>query len=76
MTQPKPGSGSEKVDVMLHGTVRTDGRIRSVSVDRSDRPELNQEAVKLFSSWRSSPAICDGTAIEVPADVTLHFEGR
>jgi TonB family protein len=76
MTQPKPGSGSQKVNVMLHGTVRTDGRIRSVSVDRSDRPDLNQEAIKLFSTWQFSPAICDGRAIEVPADVTLHFEGR
>jgi TonB family protein len=76
MTQPKPGSGSEKVDVMLHGTVRTDGGIRSVSIDRSDRPDLNQEAIKLFSTWQFSPAMCDGRAIEVPADVTLHFEGR
>jgi hypothetical protein len=76
MTQPTPGGGSEKVDVMLHGTVRTDGGIRSVSIDRSDRADLNPEAIKLFSTWRFSPAICDGRAIEVPADVTLHFEGR
>jgi TonB family protein len=76
MTQPKPGNGSEKVDVMLHGTVRTDGGIRSISVDRSDRPDLNEEAIKLFSVWQFSPAICDGTPMEVPADVTLHFEGR
>jgi TonB family protein len=76
MTQPKPGNGSEKVDVMLHGTVRTDGGIRSISVDRSDRSDLNEEAIKLFSGWRFSPAICDGAPMEVPADVTLHFVGR
>jgi TonB family protein len=76
MTQPKPGSGSDKVDVMLHGTIRTDGRIRSISIDRSDRPDLNQEAIKLFSTWKFSPAICDGAAMEVPLDVTLHFQGR
>ena len=76
MTQPKPGSGSEKVDVMLHGTVRTDGRIRSISIDRSDRPDLNEEAIKLFRGWQFSPAICDGAPMEVSADVTLHFVGR
>lgn len=76
MTQPKPGNGSEKVDVMLHGTVRTDGGIRSISIDRSDRPDLNEEAIKLFSRWQFSPAICDGVPLEVPADVTLHFVGR
>jgi TonB family protein len=76
MTQPKPGSGSDMVDVMLHGTIRTDGRIRSISIDRSDRPDLNQEAMKLFSTWRFSPAICDGAAMEVPLDVTLHFQSR
>lgn len=76
MTQPKPGNGLEKVDVMLHGTVRTDGGIRSISVDRSDRPDLNEEAIKLFSIWQFTPAICDGVSIEMPADVTLHFVGR
>jgi hypothetical protein len=76
MTQPKPGNGPEKVDVMLHGTVRIDGGIRSISVDRSDRPDLNEEAIKLFGVWQFSPALCDGAAMEVPADVTLHFVGR
>ena len=64
------------VDVMLHGTIRTNGTIRSISIDRSDRPDLNPEAMKLFSTWRFSPAICDGAEMEVPLDVTLHFSGR
>lgn len=75
-TQPRPGSGSNVVDVMVHGTIRTDGRIRSISIDHSDRPDLNQEAMKLFSTWRFSPAICDGVAMEVPLGAILHFQGR
>jgi len=61
---------------MVHGTIRTDGRIRSISIDRSDRPDLNQEAMKLFSTWKFIPAICDGAPMEVPLDATLHFQGR
>jgi len=76
MTQPRPSSGSTNVDVMVHGTIRTDGRIRSISIDRSDRPDLNQEAMKLFSTWKFIPAICDGAPMEVPLDATLHFQGR
>jgi len=76
MPQPKPGAGKQVENVILHGTIRTDGSIRDIAIDHSDREELNQEAVKIFSIWKFTPSLCDGAAIEVPADITLHFQGR
>lgn len=74
--QPKPGNGSQIENVILHGTIRNDGGIRDITVDHSDRADLNQEAVKIFATWKFTPALCDGAALEVPADITLHFQGR
>jgi hypothetical protein len=76
MPQPKPGNGNQIENVIIHGTIRADGGIRDIAIDHSDRPDLNQEAVKIFAAWKFSPSLCDGAAIEVPADVTLHFQGR
>ena len=61
---------------ILHGTIRTDGGIRDITIDHSYRADLNQEAVKTFAAWRFTPALCDGAALEIPADGTLHFQGR
>jgi hypothetical protein len=57
-------------------TVRTDGAIRDASIDVSEREDLNQEALRIFRTWRFTPALCDGEAIEIPADATLHFQNR
>jgi len=76
MPQPKPGDGKGNFDVIVHGTVRADGGIRDSSIDFSKREDLNQEAIELFKHWRFTPALCDGAAVEIPADVTLHFQNR
>ncbi len=76
MPQPKPGNGAANIDVMVHGTVRTDGTVREVSIDVSEREDLNQEALQIFSAWRFTPATCDGTPLEIPAEITLHFQNR
>ena len=76
MPQPKPGQGGTSVDVMVHGTVRTDGTVGDTSIDVSERADLDQEALQVFATWRFTPATCDGTAFEVPAEVTLHFQNR
>lgn len=44
MPQPKAGPGGGKMEVVLHGTVGTNGRIHDVSIDHSDREDLNAEA--------------------------------
>ncbi|MFZ0318846.1 MAG: TonB family protein [Candidatus Sulfotelmatobacter sp.] len=76
MPQPKPGQGSANIDVMVHGTVRTDGSVRDASIDVSERENLNSEAIQVFSAWRFTPATCDGTTVEIPAEITLHFQNR
>lgn len=76
MPQPKPGQGGANVDVMVHGTVRIDGTVRDASIDVSERADLNAEALQLFSMWRFTPATCDGTPLEIPAEITLHFQNR
>jgi TonB family protein len=76
MPQPKPGHGGQNADVMVHGTVRIDGTVRDPSIDISERADLNQEALQIFSTWRFTPAMCDGAPTEIPADVTLHFQNR
>jgi len=76
MPQPKPGQGSANVDVMVHATVRTDGTVRDPSIDISEREDLNREALQLMSVWRFTPATCNGTPLEMPAEITLHFQNR
>lgn len=76
LPQPKPGTGTQNIDVMLHGTIGADGRIHDPMINRSGRDDLNDEALKIFSSWTFTPAVCNGKPIEVPADITLHFQNR
>jgi len=76
MPQPKPGNGNQQADVMLHGTIRQDGGNREVGIDRSERTDLNDEAMRILNTWRFSAPLCDGKPIEVSTDVTLHFQGR
>jgi TonB family protein len=76
MPQPKPGAGGQVVDVIVHGTVRTDGTVRDPSIDTSQRDDVNEEALRILSTWRFTPPLCDGAPIEIPLDVTLHFQGR
>jgi TonB family protein len=76
LPQPKPGTGTQNVDVMLHGTIGPDGKIHDAMINRSGRDDLNNEALKIFSTWTFTPAVCNGKPIEIPADVTLHFQNR
>jgi TonB family protein len=76
MPQPKTGQGTANVEVMVHSTVRTDGTVRDASIDVSERESLNPEALQLVSTWRFTPATCDGTPLEIPAEITLHFQNR
>jgi TonB family protein len=76
MPQPKPGAGGKVFDVIVHGTIRADGTVRDPSIDTSERDDLDQEALRILSAWRFSPPLCDGAPVEIPVDITLHFQGR
>jgi TonB family protein len=76
MPQPKAGERGQDVDVILHGTISPSGRILNPMIDRSARDDLNQEALQIFRSWAFTPATCDDKPIQVPVDITLHFQKR
>jgi TonB family protein len=76
MPQPKPGNGSRAVDIRLHGVVRTDGKIHDATIDSSDWPDLNEEALSIIKTWRFNPAMCDGKPADGPVDIVLHFASR
>jgi len=69
-------AGRPALDVMLHGTIGPDGRIHDPMINRSGRDDLNDEALKIFSTWTFTPAACNGQSVEIPADITLHFRNR
>ena len=76
MPQPKPGSGGADTDVIVRGIIGQDGRIHDAVVQRSDRPDLNPEALNLIQQWVFTPAICDGQPNMTEASFALHFQGR
>jgi len=39
-------------------------------------PELNDEAIKLVSTWTYSPGTCDGKPVGISMVFTVHFKGR
>jgi len=55
LPQPKPGTGTQNVDVMLHGTIGPDGKIHDAMINRSGRDDLNNEPSKFFPHGLSRP---------------------
>lgn len=76
MPQPKPGDGSQNVDIVVYGEVRADGRIHEATVDDSSRPDLNAEAISIIKSWTFTPASCNGQTTFGPIAAVLHFVNR
>lgn len=74
LPQPKPGTGSQNVDVMLHSTIGIDGKIHDPMINRSGRDDLNEAAIRIFSACTFTPAQCNGKPVEIPADITQHFQ--
>lgn len=76
MPQPKPGAGNNISDVVLEGVIGPNGKVYSAVVMTSDRPDLNDEALKLVSTWAYSPSLCDGKPNWQKNQFVLHFQGR
>jgi hypothetical protein len=75
MPQPKPGNGGETTDIVVRGQVGINGKLFDLTVQNSERPELNAEALALAEQWLFTPAMCDGKADVHEASITLHFQG-
>jgi len=76
MPQPKAGNGGTDSDVMVRASVGVDGRVYETTVQSSERPDLNEEALALAKQWRFTPALCDGNPLQKVVEFTLHFQGR
>src|ERR1700730_2063862 len=76
MPQPKAGNGAETVDIIVRGRVGVDGKLYEGTVQTSERPELNAEALAVARQWSFTPAMCDGKPDVQEAAITLHFQGR
>src|SRR5271165_7113695 len=75
--QPVSGKNGDKiVDVLVHGGIRSDGKVHGAVVDSSPGPNLNAEALQLISTWKFLPMICNGNPATVPTDLVLHSQGR
>ncbi|HET9399645.1 MAG TPA: energy transducer TonB [Candidatus Acidoferrales bacterium] len=77
-TSPMPpkGAGAGNVDAIVRGVVEADGRIHRAVIDRSERPDLNAEALDTVAQWTFTPALCDGNPNPTMISVVVHFFGR
>ena len=75
--QPDAGTASNEVtDIRLSGYIDTNGRVNGLKPLETSRPDLNDEAVRLVSSWTYAPAQCGGKPVVWQAIFTVHFKGR
>lgn len=75
MPQP-PGNGGLTTNIVVHAVIGTDGKVRDVAIENSDRPDLNDEALKIARSWTFTPAQCNGNPNVQEANLVVRFHGR
>ncbi len=76
MPQPKPGAGGRNDDIIVRAMVGYDGRVYDVTVQSSEREDLNAEALDIAKRWTFTPSMCDGHPDAHEVDITLQFQGR
>ncbi|MGA8431544.1 MAG: energy transducer TonB [Candidatus Sulfotelmatobacter sp.] len=76
MPQPKAGNGGSDVDIVVHAMILPNGRVYEASIQNSERPDLNDEALTTVKQWTFTPAMCDGNPKELEVSLAVHFQGR
>jgi outer membrane biosynthesis protein TonB len=56
--------------------IGNDGHVYQATVFPAGRPELEQRAVEIVSSWTFTPAVCHGKPVPVGAELVVHFPAR
>ena len=74
--QPPRGNGSGMVDVVVHAMIGLDGHAHNAVIESSDRPDLNQEALKIVQNWVFTPSLCNDKPNEQEGNLVVHFQGR
>ena len=75
-TQPPAGASILITDIRLQGIIDDKGRVVNLKALDTAHPELNEEAIKLVSTWTFQPATCDGNTVMWGTTFTVHFVGR
>lgn len=74
--QPEPRTASlDVVDIKLLGYVDHQGRVLGLRPLEQVHPDLNQDAIRLVSTWSFTPATCGGRPAMVSQTFTVHFKG-
>lgn len=76
MPQPAAGTGAALTEIVVHAVIGFDGNVQQAEIQDSDRPDLNEEALKTARTWTFTPAMCDGKPNPQEADFVLRFQGR
>ena len=76
MPQPAAGNGGTIAEVVVHAVISFDGKVREAAIENSDRPDLNEDALKTARSWTFSPAMCNGKPNEQEANLVIRFQGK
>ena len=76
MPQPKAGNGGRDYDVVVRGTIESDGQIHDAVVQSSELADLGAAALELIKQWRFTPLMCDGQPGNIEGNFVLHFHGR
>lgn len=72
MPQPKP-SGGGSADILIRGIIGQDGKVHDPVVQRSERPDLNAQALTIIRQWTFAPALCNGKPNASRGSFVLHF---
>jgi protein TonB len=63
-------------EVLLDVVVQRDGRVGTVRLLRGLRPDLNERAIEAVRQWIFSPAIRNGSPVDVLVEVAVEFNIR
>ncbi len=79
ISTPQPPAANRSLDITdirLTGVIGMDGRVSNLKPIETSRPDLNDEAIKLVSTWTYEPAQCRGAPAVWGTTFTVHFKGR
>lgn len=71
--QPPSAGAGPWYDIKVQGVIGADGRVHEISVLPEGKPDLEAQATQIVSTWTFSPALCNGKAIPVNANLVVHF---
>lgn len=72
---PLQSSSTDVHDVSLTGMIGVDGHVSNVQPIDRVRPDLNDRAIALVSTWTFAPASCNGQPAAWQTVFVVHFKG-